>query len=267
MYSFIIKVYTFLFARRRFRKVNLLLFNLGMRGLGILNYKNNKISGESRFLSDYLKGKKDCIVFDVGANVGNYSQEVISNNRDVKIYAFEPHPITFKDLSSKFDQSHNNVFMYNSAVGSEAGQLTLYDYDSKDGSPHASIFQAVIEDIHQSKSIAHEISVVTLDSFIEENGIERIDLLKIDTEGNELNVLKGAANSIFAGRIKAIHFEFNEMNVISRAFFKDFWDFLPDYVFYRMLPDGLLCIDRYIPLTCEIFAYQNIVAILRKEAG
>lgn len=260
MYTFILKLYTFLFARTCFRKLNLLLFNLGMRGLGVLNYQNNKVSGESRFLSDYLKGKKNCIVFDVGANVGAYSKELIRINKDVKIHAFEPHPITFQKLAGTFHQVHN-VSVYKNAMGSEAGRLKLYDYDAKDGSSHASLFQAVIEDMHHSTSIAHEVRVITLDSYIEENGVSKVDLLKIDTEGNELNVLKGGAESISAGKIKAIHFEFNEMNVISRVFFKDFWDLLPGYTFYRMLPDGLLSIDRYSAHICEIFAYQNVVAI------
>jgi hypothetical protein len=46
-------------------------------------------------------------------------------------------------------------------------------------------------------------------------------------------------------------------------FFKDSWDFLPNYDFYRMLPDGLVKIENYSPIFCEIFAYQNIVAKLR----
>lgn len=67
-------------------------------------------------------------------------------------------------------------------------------------------------------------------------------------------------------RIKAIHFGFNEMNIASRVFFKDFWEFLADYEFYRMMPNGLVPIVAYSPLLCEIFAYQNIVALLRRES-
>ena len=49
------------------------------------------------------------------------------------------------------------------------------------------------------------------------------------------------------------------MNVISRRFFKDFWDFLPEYDFFRLLPEGVLPLVQYVPSHCEIFAYQNIV--------
>jgi hypothetical protein len=54
------------------------------------------------------------------------------------------------------------------------------------------------------------------------------------------------------------------MNIISRVFFKDFFDVLPNYIFYRLLPGGkLLEIKEYSPLNCEIFAFQNIIAILK----
>ena len=61
--------------------------------------------------------------------------------------------------------------------------------------------------------------------------------------------------------IDLIHFEFNEMNVASRIFFKDFYDLLKGYRFYRMLPDGLIDLGEYKAYQMEIFGYQNIVAI------
>jgi len=75
-------------------------------------------------------------------------------------------------------------------------------------------------------------------------------------------VLRGGIKTLKKKKIKAIHFEFNEMNVVSRCFFRDFWKILDQYKFYRLLPNGMLEIRNYTPLSCEIFAYQNIVAIL-----
>ena len=89
--------------------------------------------------------------------------------------------------------------------------------------------------------------------------------MKIDTEGNELEVIRGCAKSIALGKIKIIHFEFNEMNIAARVFFKDFWDILSEYDFYRLLPNGMMRIKKYDPLFCEIFAYQNIVAIYKNR--
>src|SRR6185436_3522307 len=87
-----------------------------------------------------------------------------------------------------------------------------------------------------------------------------VDFLKIDTEGNELKVLKGAQSLLQKNAIRAIQFEFNEMNVVSRVFLRDFYDILAGYTFYRLLPDGLLPLGRYSARN-EIFAFQNIFAV------
>lgn len=152
------------------------------------------------------------------------------------VFAFEPHPLTFERLVSNIT-AHETIRPFNCAVGDQRGRQMLYDRISESGTAHASIFREVIENIHQAQSSGYEVNVITLDEFVEENGLKRIDLLKIDTEGYELNVLKGGVKAIRAGIFRTIQFEFNEMNVLSRVFFKDFIDVLPQYQFYRMLPE------------------------------
>lgn len=258
--------YVYLFARERFAKLNKLLFRMSLRGLGVLNYKNSLVSGEKNFIKTCLAGKDGGIVVDVGANEGAYSREVIDANPSLCIYAFEPHKKTFPVLLENVS-GHEGVVCFNNGMSDQRGVLKLYDYFDKDGSSHASLYEDVITEMHGSeKAISHEVELVTLDEFVEEQEIRGIDLLKIDTEGNELSVLKGAVNSLSSGKIKVIHFEFNEMNVASRVFFKDFWQLLNDYTLYRLLPNGMLKIDRYSPLSCEIFAYQNVVAVLNERS-
>lgn len=62
-----------------------------------------------------------------------------------------------------------------------------------------------------------------------------------------------------------ITLEFNEINISSRTFFKDFLELLPNYEFYRLPPDDMAKIERHNPVFCEIFAYQNVVAILKRN--
>ena len=258
----IIDVYVFLFARPIFLKLNKLLYRLSLSGLGILNYKTSKISGEKYFIEKFMSNKNG-VVIDVGANIGNYIIDLLKINKNLIIHAFEPHPLTFSKLR-KNTEIYPNVFIYNKGASSKCGFLNLYDYGSNDGSEHASLFRDVISEIHGSKSVSsHEVELIDLDGFIESNKIAEVSLLKIDTEGNELEVLRGCAKSICLGKIKAIHFEFNEMNVASRVFFKDFWIILSNYDFYRLLPNGMIKVNIYNPLFCEIFAYQNIVAIYK----
>jgi FkbM family methyltransferase len=244
----------------------MLLLDLGLRGLGILNHQNRKISGELTFLRRCLKNKHNPVVLDVGANVGGYSRDIVAINPSATVFAFEPHPLTFERLVSNV-HAHGNIHPLNYAVGHRPGRQILYDRHSERGTVHASIYREVIESIHQDESTGYEVKVMTLDEFIEKKELARVDLLKIDTEGYELNVLKGGTNAIRSRIFKAIQFEFNEMNVVSRVFFKDFIELLPQYQFYRMLPKGLQKIDHYSPIRCELFAFQNIVAVLREGDG
>jgi FkbM family methyltransferase len=258
----IISAYVLLFGKSFFYKFNKFLYRLSLGGLGILNYKNSRISGEKSFLEKYFR-KNQGILVDVGANQGDYSLEAIGICPSLKIFAFEPHPITFSSLSKRLN-NHHNIIAVNKGMSSESGVYRLYDYSSRDGSSHASLFRDVITEIHGAGSaVSHEVELTTLDQFMDSEGIKEIDLLKIDTEGNELQVLRGGGVAISEGRIRAIHFEFNEMNVSSRAYFRDFWKLLDRYRFYRLLPNEMLEIKQYSPLQCEIFAYQNIVAILK----
>lgn len=252
-----------MFGRPSFYKLNKSMYSLALRGMGVLNYQNPHISGEAEFLSSYLKGGNG-ILIDVGANRGDYTKLALECNSNLDVYAFEPHPITFKNLS-KFLGVHKNVTLINKGVSDKPGRLKIYDYADNDGSTHASIFEGVIKDIHRASRVsAHEVEVTSLDNFAEEYGINSIFLLKIDTEGNELNVLKGAGRLLEKKAIKAIHFEFNEMNIVSRVFFKDILSLLRGYRAYRLLPHGMVELEPYSPLSCEIFAYQNIVAFCEK---
>ena len=261
MLDFIYDSYARLFSKTIFNKLNKFIFLLSLRGLGVLNYKSDKQSGEAHFVLSHFHNAKKGVIFDVGANVGSYSKSLRELNSNVEIYCFEPHPRTFKQLLSNVTDLKINSF--NVGVGSADGVLKLYDYANDDGSSHASLYKDVIEQIHNGQVIAHEVTVIPLDTFVSEHKIDRVALLKIDTEGHELEVLKGFQQFIISNKVDLIHFEFNEMNIASRVFFKDFWDFLPNYDFFRMLPNGLIPIKNYSPVFCEIFAYQNIVAKLK----
>lgn len=253
------RLYAALFAKPFFERFNKKLFFLSLRGLGILNYETKQLSGEFDWLKRYLKPLKFPVVFDVGANVGLYTQDILEICPASIIYAFEPHPKNFAHLK-KTVGSQANIF--NVALGQELGELQLYDYLEKDGSTHASLYRDVIEEIRHEPSIKYDVIVKTLDDFCCDHKIGIIDLLKIDVEGHELQCLMGSSNLLREGKIRAIQLEFNEMNIISRSTFKDFWDLLTGFKLYRLLPSGrLLLIEEYNPIYCEIYAYQNIVAL------
>jgi hypothetical protein len=98
---------------------------------------------------------------------------------------------------------------------------------------------------------------------VQELGITKINLLKVDAEGHELSVFKGASNALQNATIDVVQFEFNEMNVISRTFFKDFYDLLKDFLLVRLTPHGALPFTSYSASICEVFCLQTIVGFRR----
>ncbi len=262
------KIYATITGRKFFIKFNKFLFQLSLRGLGIYNYQNMKISGEEYFIKNYIlpksKEKERFIVFDVGANKGEYSKLIHSSINNCEILAFEPHPNTYKNLENNLKELRN-IKLYNCGLSSTNSKMKLYDYNNNDGSAHASLNNQIFKEVYGSNTISHEIEVFTLDKIIKEYNIKFLDFLKIDVEGFELEVLKGSINLINNKQIGIIQFEFTQLNSTTRVLFKDFYKLLSsNYNIYRLLPNGLLKIKEYNPTTNEIFAYQNFVAIIKK---
>ena len=256
-------IYRTLFAHPFFERFNRLMMVLGLSGLGVLNYTSARASGERRFLQRWLGRRHEPVCFDVGANCGHYSAMILEVNPGARLHCFEPHPRNFEALKQRIGLA-GNATLHNSGCADEPGTLTLFDYADADGSSHASMHREVIERLHGARSVEHRVPVVCLDDYVKEHGIGRIDLLKIDTEGHEFVVLRGATDTLRSGIIACVHIEFNEMNAVSGVFFKQFYDLLsPNYTLYRLLPTSMLEIKRYTPVYHEVFAFQNIVAFRR----
>lgn len=255
-------LYAKIFSRTKYMRWNYFLLNLGLRGLGILNHQSFKLSGEKYFINFIKSNYHINTVFDVGANIGEYTSHFLDVE---KIYSFEPHPESFKVMKEKY-MDNTSVQAFQIGFSDSEGTAKIYDYVNNEGSDHASIFKKVITNIHQADFSSTKIKLTTIDKFVKEKRINQVSLLKIDTEGNELAILHGAMKTLKMNIINIIEIEFNAMNLISRVFMRDFIELLPQYNFYRLLPDGFLPIDYYGkgPLIYEIFAYQNIVAF-RKD--
>lgn len=251
-----------IFAKTYFYKLNKFLYFLSLKGLGVAN--NARLTDKAdEALLKLLFNKKQTeklIVFDVGANKGDYVKKVLDCAPNANVYAFEPHPTTFQKLLS-LSKSMRNLYAINKGCGDRSGKLKFFDHANADGSEHASLIEDIIIDLHKSDAICYDVEVTTIDMFCSESNITKIDLLKIDTEGYEFNVLNGAINTIKNNLINYIYFEFNITNTISKVFMKDFIKLLPQYSFYRVLPDGLLKIETDKILLTEIFGFQNILAV------
>jgi FkbM family methyltransferase len=254
----VLDLYAILFARPIFRRLNLFFLQMGFRGIGILNARTPYLSGETIVARKIIKSldSSNEVVIDVGANEGDFTDLILSDSRNLSILSFEPHPRTYSRLQHRFADTQR-VKLLNCAVGSETGEISLFDYDNDDGSFHASVFRDVIEVTHQGKAAEYRVKIITLDSL---NIDGNVGLIKIDVEGFELAVLKGAKKLIAAKRPKFFVIEFNEMNVNSHTFLKDICAELTGYRVERILPGGrTLELNNYRAWKHEIFAFQNLL--------
>jgi FkbM family methyltransferase len=144
---------------------------------------------------------KPLVIFDIGANNGHTSVPVAQKHPHAQVYAFEPTPEMASQIEGK-TKSLANYHLVRKAVSNVNGKAafkvagqadwgcsSLLNFSNKSRTewPGRKDF-VVTEEI--------EVDVMRLDSFIEEHGIERIDFLHIDTQGSDLNVLKGLGKYI-----------------------------------------------------------------------
>ncbi len=266
----VLNLYRFIFARPELYRFNLHLYKLALRGLGVLNSEGSAATGETHLFT-WLQQQRVSLntVFDVGANTGTYTQELLEYFPKAQVVCFEPNPHTFELLQKSLSQT--TATLKQLAVGDVVGTQQLWDFaptaplkSTQPNSTLASLHKSVVEELHHQPAAAVAVHTTTLDAFCARNHHKRIDLLKIDTEGNELAVLQGAQRLIAQNKLGIAQLEFNEMHAFSRVFFRDIMHALPDHEWFRLLPNGLLPLGEYRPLTHEIFGFQNVVAIPKK---
>lgn len=171
-------------------------------------------NGEYRLLQFLMP--KASMVFDVGANVGDYSGEILKINPSATVHAFEPDKNAFAELQ-KLNLIANNI-----ALGDITEKRLLYRGDDK--TTHNSFY-----DVHEKSIAPVEVETRTLDAYCDEKHISHIDFLKVDVEGFEFFVLKGAEDMIRRGAIDYIQFEFSGATIESKIFLKDFLEFFNTY--------------------------------------
>jgi FkbM family methyltransferase len=241
---------------------NVNLVRLAYKGIGISKEYEDLSSGFfQKVLLPYLPNKPKLVFFDVGANVGDVTKLILKSFNNVELHAFEPNSYTFQQLLN--NTKGTAVIANNFGLGERIADANIFFYNNDKATGHASIYKDVFE-LHKSNDIEQQpIKLYTLDHYCQAQNIKHIDFLKIDTEGNDFFVLKGATQMLKNDGIAVIQFEFNEMNVVSRVFLKDYYDLLTDYSFFRVKEDTLFPLGAY-ETSNEIFRLQNLVAIHTK---
>jgi FkbM family methyltransferase len=155
---------------------------------------------ESEIFELFDKSIKDTdVILDIGAHQGLYATYFASLAKNGKVYSFEPHPTNYKYLVLNTSRL-SNVVAVNKAVGNENGKTILrtWSYDNPDRFSGRHSFTTEL-----GGDIPIEVDTVKLDTFVKENNTV-VNFIKMDVEGWEWEVVKGADNLIRIQKPKMI---------------------------------------------------------------
>jgi FkbM family methyltransferase len=215
---------------------------------------------EARLIADFAKSLQinNVLAIDAGANVGNWSAELLKCLPTAKVFAFEPSQTAFDELEVRFSND-KRVTCIKIALGKE--NTTSFLYADKGGSGLGSLTKRRLHHFNIDFSHQEPVAIKTLDTWVKENSDHNFpNILKMDVEGHEYDLLLGATDTL--RNIQIIQFEFGGSNIDTRTFFQDFWYFFKDLGFeiYRIAPSKPILINIYSERD-EIFRATNYIAV------
>jgi FkbM family methyltransferase len=233
-----------------------------------LDYRNDMtINGECA-LQRWVLGLSpvgELHVADVGANVGRWSQSLLAaasaagRAADLRLHAFEPDAGAYARLEGALDGAP--AILSPVALSDRHGTSVFHTVAPAAGTNSLHLATG-------TTATTETVSTITLDSYAAQSGVPRFALVKIDTEGHDLTVLRGARTMLAEHRIAVVQFEYNHRWVFARAFLHDAFEFLGDlgYRIGKLTPKGVEFYPSWDP-DLETFVEGNYVACDPAMAG
>jgi len=201
----------------------------GLSGLGlrVMRMKNVPVGVDICLdLRRCVPHRRINTIFDVGANTGQTARAFARYFPGARIFSFEPVEATCRQLAAN-TSSLPNVRCIHSALGATEEIRRLFHQKNSE-------WNSLAEGVNQAtESGAYEnVAVTSLDDFCSREGIRGIDLLKTDTEGFDLEVLRGAQRTLEGGRVLFIYSEVTfEKSDYKHTNFFQLAEFLKDFNF------------------------------------
>lgn len=259
--------YTFIFARPSMQRISRGLLHLALHGVGYDNWWSFRTTGEELFFQIVAR-RNPATILDIGANRGAYSARLLAETKATLI-AFEPQPNLFNDLLELKRRYPDRFFPVQKGVG-DTNRIGRLQY-SLTNTELASFCDEInqIAYVGETNDSTVDVEIVTLDSFLENFSsapsgfdVAAVGLVKIDVEGFEVEVLRGARHFIERCRPELIQIEFNHHQLFRGHTLLSIASMLPQYNIFKLMPfgSGLARIDPSA-IDSNIFSFSNFIFI------
>ncbi len=213
-------------------------------------------NGEYQFLHVFLKTSQAPVTLvDIGANKGEWVSEALSGakalGKETATHIFEPSNDSFLRLQKLFQSSA--IRLNKAAVSDTTGTTRLFVRGTLCG----------INSLYADDGgIPEEIHTLTLDDYVAEQGLDRLDFVKSDTEGHDFYVMQGAKHLLGAGKVTIWQFEYNHRWINARCYLKDVFQFMADkpYLIGKLSNRGIEIYPEWHP-ELEHYFETNFVLI------
>lgn len=168
----------------------------------ILSMRGNPEQDDFDFMGRLLRPGD--VILDIGSNVGVVSLLLLHDNPEIgDIYSFEPLPVTFEKMKKNMALNSNpeKIHPFNIGMSNEIGSFDFYLPGADEAAsmrPNMDDYymREIVNGVYTGRKKMEKIAcqVSTIDDFVIQQSIKRVNLIKIDVEGNEYNVLLGGAD-------------------------------------------------------------------------
>jgi FkbM family methyltransferase len=161
-------------------------------------------NGEADFLREVIsaRGASPFIFFDVGANVGDWTAIALQTAASARGVLFDPSTEACAALRRRFQA--NSIEIVQAALADTVGEAVFYQ------EPGAGTHSSLVSGFARAGSEQRRVPVTTVDAEAAKRSIDRLDFLKVDCEGYDLHVLRGARTVLSQQRVDVVQFEYNE---------------------------------------------------------
>jgi len=238
---------------------------LATQGIGWAGPKGGmEYSGELAFVKNLTTGLDRPVIFDVGANVGDYALACLKANPQAHLHCFEPSRSHFAVLEKRIAGNFPHAQVSLNLFGLSDSEREMELNKESDITGLASLNARDLTHIGVDQAIKETVLLKIGDEYLTSNAIDHVDLLKIDVEGWEMPVLKGFRRALARKLIRAVQFEFGHAHIERRENFRDFYRFLStDFRLGALKPNGELNFLNGYEEMSENYLATNYVAVLK----